>query len=232
MKKITVFLAVLFLISSAVMAEGPQGADQQGAGMAEPELISEDQENGEGVQVQEEETLLIQKRERIRAMNLSHLQSMVQQMQQEMTQEMQALGKNEQKVYQNQNRVRLAVHSLLAMEDLVGGIGPQVREIARNFNNSVQATIRSEERIEKRNMLLKLFAGGDSEAADELEQEIIQNRERVQQLKQLREDCPCSEEVRSMMQEQIQNMEQEQTRLQGVAQAAKKSKGLFGWLWK
>jgi len=33
------------------------------------------------------------------------------------------------------------------MEELVGGIGAQVREVARNFNNSVQATIRAEERI-------------------------------------------------------------------------------------
>jgi hypothetical protein len=34
------------------------------------------------------------------------------------------------------------------------------------------------------------------------------------------------------MQEQILSMEQEQERLKTVAQEAKKSKGLFGWMWK
>ena len=35
-----------------------------------------------------------------------------------------------------------------------------------------------------------------------------------------------------MMQEQIQQMEQEQLRLQDLAQNEKKSKGLLGWIWK
>jgi methyl-accepting chemotaxis protein len=157
---------------------------------------------------------------------------MIQERKQEMAQEMQGMAdKVKEKVYQNQNRVREAVHSLLAMEDLVGGIGPQVREIARNFNNSVQATIRAEERAQRRNALQRFFAGGDNEAAEEIEEKVNQNKERIQQLKQLREECACGSEVKEIMREQIQNMEQEQTRLQELAQR-EKGKGLFGWLWK
>ena len=149
-----------------------------------------------------------------------------------MSQEIQGLEKGKQEIYKNQNRVRLAVHSLLAMEDLVGGIGPQVRDIARNFNNSVQSTIIAEEKIQTRSVFARFFAGGDAEAAEEMEQEVNQNQERIMQLKQLRENCTCTEEVKTMMQEQIQNMEQEQTRLNQLAQEEKQSKGLFGWMWK
>jgi len=114
----------------------------------------------------------------------------------------------------------------------VGGIGPQVSEIAREFNNSVQATIRAKERIQSRNRIIRFFAGGDEEAAQEIEEQVIQNRERIRQLQQLALQCECEEEVRALLQEQIQNMEQEQTRLQQLAQNEKKVKGLFGWLWK
>jgi len=48
----------------------------------------------------------------------------------------------------------------------------------------------------------------------------------------LRAQCDCGEEVKAMLQEQIQNMEQEQVRLQQLAQNEKKNKGVFGWLWK
>jgi len=128
--------------------------------------------------------------------------------------------------------VRLAVHALLAMENLTGGIGRNVSQIAREFNNSAQATIRAEERIQTRNMLMSFFFGGDEQAAEEMEQEVNRNRERIQELKRLMQECECEEEVKAMLQEQIQNMEQEQNRIQELAQNEKKSKGIFGWLWK
>jgi hypothetical protein len=124
----------------------------------------------------------------------------------------------------------LAVHSLLAIEEVLGGIGPQVSQIAKEFNNSVQATIKAEERIENRNRLVKLFAGGDEEAAGILEQEMERNQERIQQLSQLSEQCACGDEVKAVLQEQITKMEQEQSRLQQIAQGEKQARGIFGWL--
>ena len=100
------------------------------------------------------------------------------------------------------------------------------------FNNSVQATIRAEERIQTRNFILSFFFGGDEQAAGEIEQEVNMNQERIQELTQLMNQCECDNEVKAMLQEQIQNMEQEQNRLQELAQEQKKSKGLLGWLWK
>jgi hypothetical protein len=219
MKKLTAILFGFVLLSSMVFAQGgardPEMRQASGEETPEPALIS------------------AQAQTRLRAETPEELRQMIQERRQAMEQEIQGMAdKAKEKVYQNQNRVREAVHSLLAMEDLVGGIGSQVREIARNFNNSVQATIRAEERIQRRNALQRFFAGGDNEAAEEIEERVNQNRERIEQLKQLREECDCGSEVKELMREQIQNIEQEQTRLVGLAQKEKASKGLFGWLWK
>jgi hypothetical protein len=178
----------------------------------------------------ENKTIRIQQRAEVRAQNVSALHEMVAQRKQAMNQELQALEEHQQLVYQNQNKVRLAVHSLLAMEGLVGGIGPQVSQIAEGVNTSVQATIRAEERIQSRSRFVRFFAGGDDEAAQEIGQHVIQNQERIQQLQQLSGECDCDEEVRALLQEHIRNMEQEQTRLQQLAQDELADKGLFGWL--
>ena len=223
MKKLLTIVLVL-LFSSFVLAQGQQG-EGQGNGQGTPQLISVNNgadDSGKGMQQQETQS----KR------NLTQVRAMVQARQQEMNQEMGKMGQGQQNMYQNQNQVRLAVHALLAMEDVVGGIGKNVSAIAKEFNNSVQATIRAEERIQTRNRIARFFAGGDNKAGEEIEQEVNQNQQRIQELKQLREQCECGEEVKSMFQEQIQSMEQEQNRLQELAQAEKKSKGLFGWLWK
>jgi hypothetical protein len=142
---------------------------------------------------------------------------------------MTGLNETQQKVYQNQNQVRLAVHALLSMENMTGGIGKNVSAIAREFNNSVMSTIRAEEKIQTRSGFARFFAGGDETTATELESEVEQNELRIQQLTQLRNECQCDQEVKDLMQEQIQLMQQEQTRLRELAQQEKKSKGLFDW---
>jgi len=200
-----VLLISLVLISSVVIAAGPK--------------------TGQQVQSQTQ-TQTIQQ---VKARNTSELREMIQERETEMEQEMVNFTETNKNIYQNQNRVRLAVHSLLAMENLTGGIGQNISQIAREFNNSVQATIRAEERIQTRNAIVRFFVGGDEEAAEEIEQEVNQNRLRIQQLTQLRNDCNCSEEIKTMIQEQTQNMEQEQTRLEQLAQNEKQNKGLFGW---
>lgn len=163
---------------------------------------------------------------------MEQIQTMIQQRQQEMNQEIQGMTSSKQKTYQNQNQVRLAVHALLAMENLTGGIGKNVSAIAREFNNSIQATLRAEERIQTRSGLVRLFVGGDEKAAEEIEQEVNRNRLRIQQLIQYMNNCDCGQQVKAMLQEQIQNMEQEQNRLEQLAQKEKSSKGLLGWIWK
>ena len=175
---------------------------------------------GDGAQVQTQ----------TKAGNAEQLKEMVQSRTQELEQEAESIKDDTvQKVYRNQNVVREAVQSLLAAENIVGGIGQQVSQIAKDFNNSVDKTIKAEEKIQSRSALAKLFVGGDKTAAAELEQEVNQNRGRIQSLNQLMEQCNCDGETKAVLQEQIQNMEQEQNRLETLAKE-QQANGLFGWL--
>ncbi len=162
---------------------------------------------------------------------IAALKQKINQKKEELESETENLGnKYKQKVFKNQNAVRLAVHSLLAMEDRIGGIGQQISQIAREFNNSIKATINLEERIQKRSRFVKFFVGGDEEAAEELEEETKKNEEKIKKLKQLKEECDCEEEIKALIQEQIASMEGEQVRLKNLAQAEKKIRGIFSWL--
>jgi bacterioferritin-associated ferredoxin len=111
-----------------------------------------------------------------------------------------------------------------------GGIGPQVSDYARQFNNSLQVQLQAEEQIGNRNGIVRFFSGGDAEAAGTLEQETIRNQERIQAMNQLINQCQeCDGQVKAMLQEQLQNMETEQTRLLQLAQREKQDRGIFGW---
>ncbi|MGB2762440.1 MAG: hypothetical protein WBC21_02765 [Minisyncoccales bacterium] len=239
MKKIIIPLLVFALFGSVVFAQGQQGSQGSATVTMDSGQNQQGQGTGQGQQIQteqqtqnqgEEDQLMIQQRTQLEVQKLNEVKQSVQQRQQEMNQEMQGLSNVQQKVYQNQNKVREAVHALLSLEDLATGIGPQVSQIAREFNNSVQATILAEEKIQKRNAFVRFFMGGEKNAAADMEQELNQNQQRIQELNQLREECACGEEVKAMMQEQVHNMEQEQERLQQLIDREKGANGVFGWV--
>ncbi len=218
MKKILFSIFIGLFLFGAVFAVGPQGA---GASSSGQEVST--QNTGE-------ETQLAIATQAI-AGNLEEFKQMAQERKRVL--EEQAEGKQgaEAKAYKNQNQVRNAVHNLLAMGELVGGIGPQVSEIARQWNNRINESLKAEATAQKKGAFARLLFGGDKETGEELEQIANQNKEAVQQLKQLRQQCQADEEVCEAFEEQIQVMEKEQERLTNLAKA-EKGKGLLGWLWK
>jgi hypothetical protein len=129
----------------------------------------------------------------------------------------------------NQNEVRLAVHTLLAMEDVTGGIGPQVSAIARDFNNSARETWLLEERIRNRDAFSRFFFGGDRVSAGELANLTLQNQNRIQQIEQLMNTGTLDEETRALLQEQLRIMQEENTRLKRIASTEQQNRGIFGW---
>ena len=195
-----------------------QGEDQQLRDQVREELGNQqDEQNG------------------TRSRNTTELRQRIQERKQEMKEELELMSGKKQKVYKNQNLVRETVHNLLEMRYLLdqkGGIGQNISEIAREFNNSVQSTIIAEEKIQTRSRFMRILVGGDDKSADELQGEVSRNNERIQRLKQLKEQIQNDDELRQVLQEQIQQMEQEQSRLQELSQNEKKNKGLFGWLFK
>jgi len=66
--------------------------------------------------------------------------------------------------------------------------------------------------------------------AEKIEEAASKNQQKLQELKQLKEECDCNREVKDVIQEQIQKIEQEQERLGELAKEEKKARGIFGWL--
>ncbi|MCC7565577.1 MAG: hypothetical protein KO206_04775 [Methanomicrobiaceae archaeon] len=227
MKRIIAVLLICLLlvpaIASAVpgMAKGHEkekGGLPAQAGQVQKNGIGEDQSRGRNVtelhaaiQERKEE----RERERVEAQNARR----------------QYLG-NQNQYLGNQNRVRFAVHTLLAAENRTGGIGPEISAIAREFNNSIDKATQAEERIMNRNRLTRMFFGGDAAAAEQIEEMIIRNQERIQELKRLIEDCPCDDETRALLMEQVRAMEEEQERLRELVRQELEDRGLLGRLWK
>jgi hypothetical protein len=166
------------------------------------------------------------------AQNVSDLRAIIKEQKESFKAQIANLSSEVQVIRENQNEVRLAVHSLLAMENLTSGIGPQVSAIAREFNNSAQATERAEMRIQARDAVTRFFAGGDDVAAAELETQVTRNDARIQNLTQLMQAAALDPDVQQVMQEQLQALRQEQERLRTLAQQEKTSRGILGWLWK
>ena len=232
MKKIIIPFLVFALFSSVAIAVGPNDAGLKGVQNTNATTENSGAVQGQQTQTENQEqsgqTFILENPQRARTLN--EVKEMVEERKQEMDQEIQELSDSVKKVYQNQNQVREAVHTLLSIENLAVGIGSQVSEIAREFNNSVKATIVAEEKTQKRNAFTRFFMGGDKDAAEDIEQELNQNQQRVQELKQLKEECDCEEGVKEMIQEQVQNIEQEQVRLQELVNNEKSSNGVFGWI--
>lgn len=214
-RKITFgFLALLMI--TAVIAAGPSGVQEPGTAIENPDMktVAKSQENGsagkEGQGIGSE---------------------MSQRIRQEMQQKIQAEGQGTGA--QKQNRVRETVHMLNALRKeagLEGGIGQNISEIARGFNNSAKVIEQNREEIRQRSGFTRFFAGGDAEAADKINQQVNQNQQRVERLQQLRDQMP--EDVRDLVGEQVQQLEQEQKELKELALEQKNKKGLFGWIWK
>ena len=130
----------------------------------------------------------------------------------------------------NRNTVRAAVQALIAAGNLSGVTGEQISAIAQEFNNSLALQYSAEERIQDRNAVSRFFFGGDSDAAGEIRDQIEANQERIENLNTLMNDCDCDDELKTMIQAQIQVLEEEQNRLQELSQAELNDKGLLGGL--
>jgi hypothetical protein len=129
----------------------------------------------------------------------------------------------------NKNAVRDAVHSLLALENRTGGIGPQISAIAREFNNSADAGRQYEDRIQNRETLSRILFGGDRQAAKELANLTAQNQARITGIENLINSSTLDADNRSRMDEQVQVLKQQVAQEQQLITQAQQDRGLFGW---
>jgi hypothetical protein len=138
------------------------------------------------------------------------------------------ISSGEREQIKNENEVRIAVTTLLDVEDLSGGIGRNVSAIARDFNNSASSTRKLEDRIQSRNSFVRLLFGGDRDAARELAAQTAQNNARIAELQQLINNATLNTEVRAMIEDQVRIVQKDQDRLAQLATREQEDRGLFG----
>jgi len=105
-------------------------------------------------------------------------------------------------------------------------IDNNIAEITGQIEESMLAAAEIEERIRSRNFFTRIFLGGDWQAGRELEEVVNQNNERIEELKQIMEQCGnCSDEEM----ENAETVIREHKRFKAVAVIEQKTRGLFGW---
>ena len=129
----------------------------------------------------------------------------------------------------NPNQVRDAVHVLLAMENRTGGIGPQVSAIAREFNNSANASQQYEDRINNRDAFSRFFFGSDQQAAAELANLTTLNQARISEIENLMNTTTLDADTRAQMEEQLLVLQQNVAFELQLAAQARQDHGIFGW---
>ena len=163
------------------------------------------------------------------AFSLDDLKQKIENRKQELEDEEASTTPKFKEAVKNANEVRLAVHALLASKELIGGIGQQVSEIAKDMNDSVATTTNAEAKMQSRGFFTRLFFGGDSATADVLSQAVAQNQQRIDDLDKLLAETGVSAGVRAVLNAQVRAIQEAQTRLQDLAEKEQKMWGLFSW---
>ena len=199
-----------------------QGVHTSGTGLVSPAVKAENQGTGQALFATPSPTISpVQDQVR--------LQQFLQDQDRTMQQDRESLQDQDRTMQQDQDRTLLGAKVLIQAQQTIPGFTPQLATLAVAVQNSVQNTLQAEKRIQERNFFATFFFGGDRQTAQEMLQTVTQNQTRIRQMQQLIDNCGCSAEVKTMLQQQLQLMQTEQTRLQQLAQNEINKKGLFSW---
>jgi len=117
---------------------------------------------------------------------------------------------------------------LKAVSSTEGGIGQQVRVIAQQQNDSDTTTTKAIETIQSRSKIKTFLIGSDYKNLGALRSEMVQTRNRIDQLNRLIQNATDTAEIQA----QIQTLEQEQIKIENFIKAQEGKFSLFGWLVK
>ncbi len=156
--------------------------------------------------------------------NQEQNQEQVQEQNQEQNQKQQGQINAEQ----HRSTVANFVQSLLQVADREGGIGKQVRVIAQQQNDSDATTTKAIEKIQSRSKIKTFLIGSDYKNLGALRSEIVQTRNRIEQLNRAIQNATNTAEIQA----QIQTLEQEQTKIDNFIKEQEGKFSLFGWLAK
>ncbi len=132
---------------------------------------------------------------------------------------------------EHRNGVANFVQTLLkTASSTESGIGQQVRVIAREQNDSEATTTEKIEKIQSRNKIKTFLIGSDYKNIGALRSEIVQTRNRIDQLNKVIQNATNT--TKAEIQTQIQTLEQEQIKIEDFIKEQEGKFSLFGWLVK
>ncbi|MGB9911337.1 MAG: hypothetical protein ACPLKP_01890 [Microgenomates group bacterium] len=129
------------------------------------------------------------------------------------------------------SEVAKAVEELLTTQGAKGGIGQQIRQVAQEQKQAQQEIEKEFRNLEQRPAWLERVIGPNYRAINNLKAQLEQNRLRIRQLEQLRNQI-ANKADQNQIQETIQAMIEQNTALEKQIQAKERIKSLFGWLVK
>lgn len=132
---------------------------------------------------------------------------------------------------QHKSAVSAFVKNLLQVADRDGGIGEQVRAIAQQQKETIDATVQAVEKVQKRNKVKTFLIGSDYKNLGALRSEMVQTRNRIEQLNRLAENTQ-DEGVKTEIENQIKALEDEQTKIENFIKTNESKFSLFGWFVK
>jgi len=140
------------------------------------------------------------------------------------------LQQRSQNALQNMSEVAIQVQEMLKVRT-EGGIGEQVREIAKAQNQAQNQIQEHLNKLDKKNKFWKFIFGPNYQALGDLSQQLEQNQLRIQTLQTLQNQL-TNQADQTMIQEAIEAMIQQNTALQEMVNAQNQAGSLLGWLVK
>jgi len=129
------------------------------------------------------------------------------------------------------NNVAAAVEQLLVNREEKGGIGQEVREVARRQKQAQEEVRQQLEKMENRRGLLKKLIGPNFKAIRNVRQHLAQNQLRIERLEQLKDQLSIQTD-KDNVDQAIQALKEQGQVLQEQITAEEHTKSIFGWLFK
>jgi len=123
------------------------------------------------------------------------------------------------------------VQSLHEVSDREGGIGEQVRVVARSQNDSATTTLKAMEKVEGRSSLRKFLFGEDSDSLRDIRNELATTTVNITNLKTLYGKALTAED-KAVIIAQIASLEDEQVRLDAYVKDHEDTFSISGWFSK
>lgn len=132
---------------------------------------------------------------------------------------------------ERKSEVAKAVSALLESSDENGGIGGQVRVIARNQNEKYQEIEEDIEKIEERGNFTKFMIGPNYKEINRVKTSLNENKEEITELENLKDQIGDEEDLQNI-EEQINVLKNLDQEFLQIIENEEKVFSLLGWMFK